>query len=399
MGMDCGWKRDLGDRVMMVPAAKATEAFRAVFGSAPQRYFQAPGRVNLIGEHTDYNDGFVFPAAIDFQTVVAAGPRDDGRVTVCAADYGNAVVSVDLRGPIEPVTSPLWSNYARGVLAGLKARGATAGANLAVSGNVPQGAGLSSSASLEVALGTAVAALSGVALHPQEVALIGQEAEHNFVGTQCGIMDQLVSAEAIEGHASLIDCRSLETRTVPIPPGIEILIIHSNVRRGLVDSEYNERRSSCETAARLLGVKALRDIQIGDIGPALAQLPELVAKRARHVITENDRTLRAAAAMANGDLVAVSHLMARSHASMAQDFEISVPAIDLIVNTVDEVIGTAGGVRMTGGGFGGCVVALLPPAAITEVTAVLKRTYERATGLRETVWVSGAAAGAAEYSP
>lgn len=380
----------------MTPAEAARHAFTAVFGQAPQRSFQAPGRVNLIGEHTDYNDGFVFPAAISFGTAVATGPRDDNKVAVCAADYDNKLVVVDLGEAITSVASPMWSNYVRGVIAGLAAAGPVQGANLAVSGNVPQGAGLSSSASLEVAVGTALASLSGLPISPTDIALIGQKSEHDFVGTQCGIMDQLVSATAVAGHASLIDCRSLTTRLVPLPTDLALLIIHSNVKRGLVDSKYNERRASCEEAAKRLGVHALRDVGVAQLDEALRALPKRTGKRARHVITENDRTLRAADAFAVSDMTTLSTLMAASHQSMKHDFEITVPQVDLIVETVDQVIGTSGGVRMTGGGFGGCVVAVLPTEAVSEVTQTLARVYEAATGLKEAVWVSEAAAGAGE---
>lgn len=379
------------------PKDKAAASFRAIFEVAPEHFFQAPGRVNLIGEHTDYNDGFVLPVAISFQTVVAASRRADRTVRLVAADYDNRQDQFSLDASLEPHGSQLWANYVRGVINGLLEKGFNiGGANIAISGNVPQGAGLSSSAALEVVIGQTFKSLFNLDISQTELALIGQEAEHEFVGTKCGIMDQLVSAEATEGNALLIDCRSLETISVPIPEDLAILIIDSNVTRGLVDSEYNARREQCEEAARLLGVKALRDITLADLEERLHELPPVVARRARHVVSENARTLEAAEALAQGDITRLSHLMAASHASMRDDFEITVPAIDFIVETIGLVVGDKGGVRMTGGGFGGCVVALLPPALIPDVEGALARTYEPETGLKETIHICEGVAGAGE---
>ena len=381
----------------MTPKQQAEAAFRNSFGAAPEHFFQAPGRVNLIGEHTDYNDGFVLPVAINFKTVVAARPSQGRTIRLVAADYNNEQDAFSLDDPIEPHKTCLWANYVRGVVKGLVSRGfPVAGADLAISGNVPLGAGLSSSAALEVAIGQTFKSLFNLDISRADLALIGQQAEHTFVGTKCGIMDQLVCAKGQKGHALLIDCRSLETETVSIPDDLEILIVDSNVTRGLVDSAYNARREQCEEAARLLGLKALRDISLEDLENRIGELPPLVAKRARHVVSENHRTREAAEALATSNIARLSLLMAASHASMRDDFEITIPAIDFIVETISDVIGDRGGARMTGGGFGGCVVALLPHDLIADVRMALAEPYRQETGLEATFHICKAVAGAGE---
>lgn len=381
----------------MTPKQQAEAAFRYSFGAAPEHFFQAPGRVNLIGEHTDYNDGFVLPVAINFQTVVAARPALGRTIRLVAADYNNEQDAFSLDDPIEPHKTYLWANYIRGVIKGLVSRGfLVGGTDLVISGNVPQGAGLSSSAALEVAVGQTFKSLFNLDISRVDLALIGQQAEHTFVGTKCGIMDQLVCAKGQKGHALLIDCRSLETETVLIPDDLEILIVDSNVTRGLVDSAYNARREQCEDAARLLGLKALRDISLENLKDRIGELPPLVAKRARHVVSENHRTREAAEALATSNIARLSHLMAASHASMRDDFEITIPAIDFIVETISDVIGERGGVRMTGGGFGGCVVALLPHDLIADVRMALADPYKKRTGLEATFHICKAVVGAGE---
>lgn len=381
----------------MTPKDRATTAFRSAFGAHAERFFQAPGRVNLIGEHTDYNDGFVLPVAINFQTVVAARPTPDRTIRLVAADYNNEQDAFSLDEPIEPHKTYLWANYIRGVIKALLSRGfSVGGADLAISGNVPQGAGLSSSAALEVVIGQTFKSLFNLDISGADLALIGQEAEHTFVGTKCGIMDQLASAKGQKGHALLIDCRSLETETVPIPDDLEILIVDSNVTRGLVDSAYNARREQCEDAARLLGLKALRDISLETLEGRIDELPPLAAKRARHVVSENHRTREAAEALATSNIAHLSRLMADSHASMRDDFEITIPAIDFIVETISDVIGERGGVRMTGGGFGGCVVVLLPHDLIADVRMALADPYKQKTGLEATFHICKAVAGTGE---
>lgn len=374
---------------------KTSQLFQKHYGSTPADYFRAPGRVNLIGEHTDYNDGFVLPAAIDYQTVIAAAPRDDGIVSIVAADFGEQTSAFSVRDEIQPDNAAPWSNYVRGVAWALKKRGFSLnGANLVIAGNVPQGAGLSSSASLEVAVGTTLAAYSQLPLDGKTIALVGQQAENEFVGMRCGIMDQFISALGQQDHALLIDCRSLDYRPVPIPPGTAIVIANSNVKRGLVDSEYNTRRRECETAAAHFGVPALRDVTPDVLARHAAELDPTVAKRARHIVTENARTEAATAALTSGNLALMGQLMAESHRSMRDDFEITVPPIDALVEIVGAVVGREGGVRMTGGGFGGCIVALAPQALVDEVTWAIKTKYPAASGLEATIYVCHASAGA-----
>ncbi|MEZ8101629.1 galactokinase [Vibrio bivalvicida] len=377
----------------LIQAVKTS--FKEVLNYQPSHIIQAPGRVNLIGEHTDYNDGFVLPCAINYQTVVAAAKRDDNIVRVVSVDYGNATDEFDITKDIEFQQDKMWSNYIRGVVKCLRDRGYQfRGADISVSGNVPQGAGLSSSAALEVVIGQTFKVLYNLEISQAEIALNGQQAENEFVGCNCGIMDQMISAEGLENHAMLLDCRSLETTSVSMPEEMSVVIINSNKKRGLVDSEYNTRRKQCEEAARIMGVTALRDASIEMLESTLSELDDVVAKRARHVITENDRTEQAAKALACGDMVRMGQLMAESHASMRDDFEITVKEIDTLVDMVKQVIGDKGGVRMTGGGFGGCVVALVPPKLIDEVKAVVEANYLAATGLKESIYVCQAKPGA-----
>ena len=380
--------------------ARTADALHTAFGHAPDRWVQAPGRVNLIGEHTDYNDGFVLPCAIDYRTVIAVKARDDRQVRVVAADYGHATDTFDLDNPITPHPTLQWANYVRGTVKmlaehlaplGLALRGA----DLAVAGNVPQGAGLSSSASLEVAVGQAFKALldlSGVS--QTDLALIAQRAENRFVGVNCGIMDQLISARAEAGHALLIDCRSLGAQPVHLPEAVAVMIVHSRVKRGLVGSEYNTRRAQCEAAARHYGVPALRDVDLVRLERDRGGLDEVVYRRARHIVTENARTVDAAEALAAGDLVRLGELMAASHASMRDDFEITHPAIDRLVAIAQEAVRHEGGARMTGGGFGGCIVVVLPDARIADVQAAIEAAYRSPDGEPPTIWVSHAASGA-----
>lgn len=378
--------------------------FQREFGADATQLFSAPGRVNLIGEHTDYNDGFVLPCAIQFETVLASRlVPGSSQIEIFAADYQQLHV-IDLTAPLTPASTPVntprWAHYVRGVVAGLQQRGLVLpGCQLVVGGNVPQGAGLSSSASLEMVLGLGLSTLAGAPLSPRDNALNGQQAEHQFAGCQCGIMDQLVSAAGQAGQALLLDCRSLEYQTVPMPASLQVLIIHSNVKRGLVDSAYNERREQCEAAAKFFGVKALRDVTLEQLEAAQleashSQLDPLIYARARHVISENNRTEAAAVALKKGDIKTLSALMAQSHQSMRDDFAITVPAIDFLVAEVAAICGERGGVRMTGGGFGGCVVALLPADLVEPVCQHLSKVYPAAHQLEPTFYLCQASAGA-----
>ncbi len=371
-------------------------SFAAHFGGAPELVVQAPGRVNLIGEHTDYNDGFVLPCAINFHTLVAGQARPDRRVRVMAADYGGQLDEFSLDEPITPRADAPWANYVRGVVQMLMAQGLSLkGADLAVAGNVPQGAGLSSSASLEVAVAQFFKSLCGLdQLSPTDLALIGQRAENQFVGCNCGIMDQLISARGQAGHALLIDCRTLDLSAVPLPPDMAVMIIHSRIQRGLVESEYNTRRAQCEQAAAHYGVKALRDLSPQQLEAGAAGLDPVTYRRARHVVTENQRTLAAAQALADHDLPLLGQWMAQSHASMRDDFEITVSAIDALVALTQAAVGPQGGARMTGGGFGGCVVALMPVAQVARVRSVIETNYRSPQGESALIYVCSPSQGA-----
>ena len=371
---------------------RAKRAFAERFGGEPDLIAQAPGRVNLIGEHTDYNDGFVLPLAIDRGTVVAAR-RGGSEVQVYAADF-DAEDRFTFAERIEDAAPGDWRNYVRGMIAMLtELEMALQGMQLAIAGDVPQGAGLSSSASLEVAVGLAVARLAGAEIDMTRLAQLAQRAENEFAGCACGIMDQLVSARAEPEQALLIDCRSLECRPVPVPESAAVLIVHSGVERGLVDSAYNERRQQCEAAAAHFQVSALRDAEAEQVEGA-DELDELARRRARHVVTENARTLAAAEALAASDMARLGRLMAESHDSMRDDFEITVPAIDTLVSILQREIRSEGGARMTGGGFGGCVIALLPATRVEAVVAAVRRDYRPPNGKPPLIHVCRPAAGA-----
>ena len=358
---------------------RVTASFAARFGHAPHLVVRAPGRVNLIGEHTDYNDGFVLPCAIGPATMVAVSKRHDNNVEVVAADFGDARDQFNLELPLERNIEQPWADYVRGMMSGLQNAGyALSGANIAIAGNLPKGAGLSSSASLEVAVGKANLALADIAIDNTRLAQMAQRAECDFVGTKCGIMDQLISAQGKAGHALLIDCRSLGLTDVPVPDDVAIMIVHSGVTRGLVDGHYNARRRQCEAAAAAMGVPALRDADLDML--EAAGLDSVTKKRARHVITENQRTLDAAEALAKSDLATLGMLMAQSHTSMRDDFEITVPPVDALVAMLQKAIGTQGGARMTGGGFGGACVAVMPSAMVADVQAAIAAEYRTPEG-------------------
>ncbi|MEH3046309.1 galactokinase [Sphingomonas adhaesiva] len=336
--------------------------FRAAFDRDPDGVVRAPGRVNLIGEHTDYNDGFVLPCALDVETRIAWARRDDAQVRAVALEYGaehDAFALSDIAHHAEGG----WRDYVRGMIATLAGDGvALTGVDMAIVGDIPRGAGLSSSASLEVAVGHAMLAAAGLPVDAATVAVQAQRAENDFVGMKCGVMDQLASAASVADAALLIDCRDLSTTPVPLPADAAILIVHSGVSRGLVEGHYNRRRAECEEAAAAIGVAKLRDADADRV--RATAMPDEVAARARHVVTENARVLAAAEALRRGDLIELGRLMAQSHASMRDDFRITVPAIDALVAIAQSAIATLadgrGGARMTGGGFGGAIVAVAP---------------------------------------
>jgi galactokinase len=373
---------------------RACAAFRETFGGEPTHVIRAPGRVNLIGEHTDYNDGFVLPCAIDRDTVVAARLSEVGVLASVAADFGMAVDRMPLGQGFSAATDE-WANYVRGVAIALAEDGVTlSGAQLAIAGNVPLGSGLSSSASLEVAVGAALLALADKPLSPTRLAQIAQHAENAFVGCQCGIMDQLIAARGVAGHALLIDCRSLDCTPVALPDGVAVIIAHSGVRHAHAGGEYNDRRAECDRAAAHYGVAALRDLDLIALENGKARLDDIAFRRARHVVTENARTLAAAEALAAGNLIEMGELMAASHASMRDDFEITVPAVDALVDVAAHAIGRNGGARMTGGGFGGCIVALCQTAQADAVTQAIAHEYRDPDGNPAEVFVCRAMGGA-----
>jgi galactokinase len=369
------------------------DAFSERYGEPATHLARAPGRVNLIGEHTDYNDGFVLPVAIDRAVWIAFRARDDDRLVLQSLDVGDAT-TLDLDA-IEDVRHGGWSDYIAGVAWALGEAGfpLRRGLDGVMSGDVPQGAGLSSSAALELATARALAGASSLPWNAPRMALIAQRAENAWVGVQSGIMDQMISAAACAGRALLIDCRSLETRQVPVPTDAAIVVLDTATRRELVASAYNERRAQCEAAAAYFGVPKLRDVDEATFEARSAGLDDVTRRRARHVVTENARTLRAAAALEAGDLAEVGRLMDASHVSLRDDFEVSRQELDTIVELARAQRGCFGA-RMTGAGFGGCAVALVEvgqaPALAREVAA----RYEQATGLTPSVYVCTASGGA-----
>jgi galactokinase len=350
---------------------RVVAGYRTAYGTAPAALFAAPGRVNLIGEHTDYNDGLVLPCAIDRETIIAIGPGDADRIEAVALDLGGARDGFALAGPILPAGKE-WGRHLRGVTHLLSEHGGdVAPARIAIAGDVPMGAGLSSSASLGVVAGLALSHIAGSPQPPETLARVAQASENRFVGTQCGIMDQMVSACAHEGHALLLDCRDLTHRHIAMPPDLALVIIDSGVRHSLGDSPYNERRGQCEAAAAHYGKASLRDVTPEQLEAERGSLGDLEYRRARHVVTEIDRVTRFAAALTVGDGLAIAALMAESFASYRDDFEASVPEVDRLFAAVNSVLGTSGGVRLTGGGFGGSLVALAPPDAVAEIAAAV----------------------------
>lgn len=366
----------------MPTVSKLPQLFRQRFGSEPL-LFRAPGRVNLIGEHTDYNDGFVLPAAIDLATYVAIAPRPDRQLRVHSVNLDHECV-FDLEVPQRRVGD--WSDYVRGVAAELMRSGhRLVGADVLVLTTLPIGSGLSASAALEVAFGFALLSLAGEDARRLELARICQRAESDFVGMRCGVMDQFISCHGIEGCALLLDCRSLEAQPVPIDPGVRILVCNTMVHHQLSGSAFNERRRECEEAvvrlsAVMKNVGSLRDVRSEDLDRHAELLPGDLLRRARHVVAENTRVVEAAAAFAASDFAEVGRLMNASHESLRQDYEVSCPELDLMAELARRAPGVHGA-RMTGGGFGGCVVSLVDVAAAEHFAASVGPSYQRATGL------------------
>ncbi len=378
----------------------AARVFLRRFGVAPRWLAVAPGRVNLIGEHTDYNGGFVLPLAIDRHVVIAAGPaaasNGGGRLRAYSAAL-DAATDIPLDGSVA-AGEPGWANYLRGVVSGFAERGLVPpGLDAAIVSDVPLGGGLSSSAALEVATATLLEAATGTVLDPREKARICRQAEHDFAGVPCGLMDQLASVMGDETGALLIDCRFEVVRVVPFAdPSVSVLICNTNVKHALADSAYARRRTECAEAARQLGVPSLRDATPAMVDSARGIFDPVVRRRARHVVTENARTLAAAAHLQAREFDEVGALMYESHRSLREDFEVSSVELDTLVDIARE-IGPAGGVfgsRLTGGGFGGCTVTLVRTVNVDAVAETFAREYRARTKHTSTSFVSRPARGA-----
>ena len=376
-----------------------TDEFQRSYHTRPM-IFRAPGRVNLIGEHTDYNDGFVMPAAIGFYTWIAASPRPDRTLHVRSGEFHETLdLSLDfLAGP----PRKHWSDFVRGVAAVLESRGVhLSGANLIIQGQVPMGAGLSSSASLEVATGLALLATSQAEVPQLELVKICQRAEHEYVGTRCGIMDQFIAVFASSGHALMIDCRSLDYQSLSIPDDARLVICNSMVKHELASGEYNRRRAECEAGVKVFRkssptVQALRDVTLTDLENHRAQLTDVVYRRCRHVISENQRVLDAAQALRASDLSRFGKLMYESHRSLQHDYEVSSQELDVLVEIASSCEGVYGS-RMTGGGFGGCTITLVRANSVEAFHEKISQAYKTKTGITPDLYVCSAAQGAAPW--
>lgn len=377
---------------------QARDAFASVFEGQADVVVQAPGRVNLIGEHTDYNEGFVFPSAIDRWAVVAARSRVDSRVRIYSAMH-EEVAEFRVDDVLEALGS--WADYPKGVVREFQKLGhALCGFEAAIVGNVPMGAGLSSSAAVEMAVGKGMVVLNRIEISGPDLALLGQRAENHFVGVNCGIMDQFISANGRAGHALFLDCRDLSFELVPLfGDDVQIVICNSGVTRGLTDSAYNDRRSACESGVSLLAravgedIRALRDVSMEILDVYGGALSETVLKRCRHVITENERTQRAVALLKDGDLSGFGQLMVASHESLRDDYEVSGKELDLLVEIALNVPGVFGA-RMTGAGFGGCTVNIVERDAVPALADAINEQYLGTTGLTPEIYVCSAVNGA-----
>lgn len=380
-------------------ARAVTERFRAVYGMDPRGIFRAPGRVNLIGEHTDYNDGFVMPAAIDFYSYAAIGERADRILSMYSEQFQEkAEFRLD---QLSEAPRKHWSDYVRGVAAVLQGEGyQLKGANLLVDGRVPIGSGLSSSAAIEVATALALTLLGAVTIPRRELARLCQRAENTYTGARSGIMDQFTSCFGRPGHALMLDCRSLEATYLQLPLNARLVICNTMVKHELAAGEYNERRAACERVVDTLRrffpkVRALRDLEMEDLESYRSQISDLDFRRARHVITENKRVKDAMAALQSTDLVRFGELMYLSHDSLDQDYEVSCHELNLMVHLARQFEGVYGA-RMTGGGFGGCTINLVESKATDKFQTNIAREYETTTGLAPQIVVTGAAGGASE---
>ena len=373
-----------------------SETFQSLYGGQPKVY-RAPGRVNLIGEHTDYNQGFVMPAAIDFSTWVAIAPRQDRKLSIRSENFAEAV-EIDLDQPATQGRGH-WSDYPVGVAVKLEQSGhRLVGANMLVRGEVPIGSGLSSSAAIEVATGLALLENSDAKTDRVTLAKLCQQAENEFVGMRCGLMDQFVSCFGESGHALMLDCRGLDYHMLALPENVKLVVCNTMVKHELANSEYNARRADCEEGVRLLSRKlpfvgSLRDITTGDLQRHKDQIPEVIGRRCRHVASENSRVLEAASALERSDLETFGQLMGESHRSLRDDYEVSCKELDLMVDLANQVEGVLGA-RMTGGGFGGCTINLVRSENVDSFKQFVAREYPEATGRNPEIYVCAAAQGA-----
>jgi galactokinase len=380
----------------MQDVKKLRALHRDRYGAEPA-VFAAPGRVNLIGEHTDYAEGFVMPAAIDFATLAGISPRTDGKIAIWAENYGEERVFE--AGALPETRSGHWSDYPVGVLKMLEADGRRIpGLSLTLWGDVPLGSGLSSSAAVEVATATAAADLAGAKYAGPELARLCQRAENRFVGSACGIMDQFVSVNACAGHALLLDCRNLSYRLAPIPADVALVIANTMVKHAVTGGEYSSRRAEVEEAAAAIRrhrpeVKFLRDATIEDLDRWCGEMSANAFKRARHVISENARTVAAADALIRKDLPELGRLMAEAHWSYSRDFEASCEEADTMVELAGGLPGLIGA-RLTGGGFGGCTVNLVEAEEAEAFRAALGEGYRKRTGIDAQIHICHASAGA-----
>ena len=377
-------------------AAQLAHRFLKLYGAEP-RVYRAPGRVNLIGEHTDYNDGFVMPMGIDVATWVAVAPREDRRVVLRSENFEeNAEFVLDEK---DPESRKHWSDYPRGVAHMLQQAGhRLVGVNILLHGEVPVGSGLSSSAALEVSTGYALLDCAGIEIDRLQLALACQRAENEFVGVRSGLMDQFASCFAEQDHALMLDCRSLNYEKLSLPVDDKIVVCNTMVKHELSGGEYNQRRAECEAGVRLLtgeysGVRSLRDVELPQLEAARDKFPETIFKRCRHVITENARVVTAAAALRATDWSKFGELMFESHRSLRDDYEVSCKELDLMVEFAKKIDGVFGA-RMTGGGFGGCTVNLVKNESVDEFKKIIARDYEKATGLSPEIYVCSASQGA-----
>jgi len=379
-------------------ASDTANLFAKTYGRPPRWIVAAPGRVNLIGEHTDYNDGYVLPTAIERYAVMAADKSTDGKNVVQIRDVSGAEPAlIDLSIPVKPGT-PKWSNYPRGVVAGCLERNMNPGGmDVLLNSTVPLGSGLSSSASLEVCTATLIEAATGRTIVPVEKALLCQKAEHEFAGVPCGIMDQFISAMGRQNNLLLLDCRSRETQLVPMnDPAVSLLIVNSNVKHELANGEYAQRRAQCEAAVKILGVPSLRDATPEALENAKGRMDDVIFRRARHVISEIERTVHAAEGIRASNWPTVGQLMYASHRSLRDDYEVSCKELDVIVE-IAEGLGIKGGVfgcRMTGGGFGGCTVALVQTELVESISTKIGTDYKKKTGIDASIFVTRPAGGA-----